>query len=143
MHLQVFKVHDLLLFTSINYERPLAVSRPTAYCLQFCVVHFNDKARNVIEMNIIVTHMREFIYTCPRELRKIVLMVLPAVSMPAYKQFQLLTRQKPTEVIERAFITLDHLLLIKEWYSARTNAVYAVIKFNRSFALKRISVNFC
>ena len=30
--------------------------------------------------------MREFIYTCPRELRKIVLMVLPAVSMPAYKQ---------------------------------------------------------
>lgn len=86
-------------------------------------------------MNIIVTHMRE--------LRKIVLMVLPAVSMPAYKQFQLLTRQKPTEVIERAFITLDHLLLIKEWYSARTNAVYTVIKFNRSFALKRISVNFC
>lgn len=93
-------------------------------------------------MNIIVTHM-EFIYTCPRELRKIVLMVLPAVSMPAYKQFQLLTRQKPTKVIEHAFIILDHLLLIKEWYSVRTNAVYTVIKFNRSFALKRISVNFC
>lgn len=93
-------------------------------------------------MNIIVTHMREFIYTCPRELRKTVLMV-PAVSMPAYKQFQLLTRQKPTKVIEHAFIILDHLLLIKEWYSVRTNAVYTVIKFNRSFALKRISVNFC
>lgn len=120
---------------------PFLGRRPTVY--NFVLFISMIKREIVIEMNIIVTHMREFIYTCPRELRKIVLMVLPAVSMPAYKQFQLLTRQKPTKVIERAFITLDHLLLIKEWYSARTNAVYTVIKFNRSFALKRISVNFC
>lgn len=112
---------------------PFLGRRPTVY--NFVLFISMIKRGIVIEMNIIVTHMRE--------LRKIVLMVLPAVSMPAYEQFQLLTRQKPTKVIEHAFIILDHLLLIKEWYSARTNAVYTVIKFNKSFTLKRISVNFC